>query len=85
MARNRIEMNKTEEKAYNLVCKKESLGSLEFELLQLYLSICVVITVTLIVLFLTEEINEFQGKIGIFIIIILCCLHIFVRKSKFIH
>jgi len=54
MARNKIEMNITEEKAYNLVCKKESLGSLEFELLQLYLSICVVITVTLIVLFLTS-------------------------------
>lgn len=54
MARNKIEMNITEEKAYNFVCKKESLGSLEFELLQLYLSICVVITVTLIVLFLTS-------------------------------
>ena len=54
MARNKIEMNITEEKAYNLVYKKESLGSLEFELLQLYFSICVVITVTLIVLFLTS-------------------------------
>ncbi len=54
MPRNKIEMNITEEKAYNLVCEKESLGSLEFEFLQLYLSICVVITVTLIVLFLTS-------------------------------
>lgn len=82
MARNKIEMNITEEKAYNLVCKKESLGSLEFELLQLYLSICVVITVTLIVLILTKEINEFQGKIGIFIIVILCCLPYICKKIK---
>lgn len=52
MPRNKIEMNITEEKAYNLVCEKESLGSLEFEILQLYFSICVVITVTLLVLFL---------------------------------
>ena len=52
MPRNKIEMNITEEKTYNLVCEKESLGSLEFELLQLYFSICVVITVTLLVLFL---------------------------------
>lgn len=82
MPRNKIEMNITEEKAYNLVCKKESLGSLEFELLQLYLSICVVGTVILIVLILTEEINEFQGKIGIFIIIILCCLPYICKKIK---
>lgn len=60
MARNKIEMNITEEKAYNLVCKKESLGSLEFELLQLYFSICVVITVTLLILFLVEDMN-YQG------------------------
>lgn len=79
MARNKIEMNITEEKAYNLVCKKESLGSLEFELLQLYLSICVVITVTLIVLFLIEEIGNFKKYIFINIV-----YHIFVRKSKFI-
>ena len=80
MARNKIEMNITEEKAYNLVCKKESLGSLEFELLQLYLSICVVITVTLIVLFLIEEIGNFKKYI--FINIILYCLPYICKKVK---
>lgn len=85
MPRNKIEMNITEEKAYNLVCKKESLGSLEFELLQLYLSICVVGTVILIVLILTEEINEFQGKLGFLLTLFYVVYHIFVRKSKFIH
>ena len=73
MARNEIKMNTTEEKAYNLVYEKESLGSLEFEILQFYFSICVVSTVILVVLILTEEINEFQRKIGGFVIIILCC------------
>lgn len=80
MARNKIEMNITEEKAYNLVCKKESLGSLEFELLQLYLSICVVITVTLIVLFLIEEIGNFKKYI--FINVILYCLPYICKKVK---
>lgn len=82
MARNEIKMNTIEEKAYNFVYEKESLGSLEFEFLQLYLSICVVITVTLIVLFLIEEINEFQRKIGGFVIIILCCLPYICKKIK---
>lgn len=80
MARNKIEMNITEEKAYNLVCEKESLGSLEFELLQLYLSICVVITVTLLVLFLIEEIGDFKKYI--FINIILYCLPYICKKIK---
>lgn len=80
MPRNKIEMNITEEKAYNLVCKKESLGSLEFELLQLYLSICVVITVTLLVLFLIEEIGNFKKYI--FINIILYCLPYICKKIK---
>lgn len=80
MPRNKIEMNITEEKAYNLVCKKESLGSLEFELLQLYLSICVVGTVILIVLILTEEIGNFKKYI--FINIILYCLPYICKKIK---
>lgn len=80
MARNKIEMNITEEKAYNLVCEKESLGSLEFELLQLYFSICVVITVTLLVLFLLEEIGDFKKYI--FINIILYCLPYICKKIK---
>ena len=80
MPRNKIEMNITEEKAYNLVCEKESLGSLEFELLQLYFSICVVITVTLIVLFLIEEIGNFKKYI--FINIILYCLPYICKKIK---
>ena len=57
MARNEIKMNTTEEKAYNLVYEKESLGSLEFEILQLYFSICVIYTVILIVLSSLEKIN----------------------------
>lgn len=80
MLRNKIEMNITEEKAYNLVCEKESLGSLEFELLQLYFSICVVITVTLLVLFLLEEIGNFKKYI--FINIILYCLPYICKKIK---
>lgn len=80
MPRNKIEMNITEEKAYNLVCEKESLGSLEFELLQLYFSICVVITVTLLVLFLIEEIGNFKKYI--FINIILYCLPYICKKIK---
>lgn len=80
MARNKIEMNITEEKAYNLVCKKESLGSLEFEILQLYFSICVVITVILLVLFLTEEIGNFKKYI--YINIILYCLPYIYKKIK---
>ena len=75
-------MNTTEEKAYNLVYEKESLGSLEFEILQFYFSICVVSTVILVVLILTEEINEFQRKIGGFVIIILCCLPYICKKIK---
>ena len=82
MARNEIKMNTTEEKAYNLVYEKESLGSLEFEILQFYFSICVVSTVILVVLILTEEINEFQRKIGGFVIIILCCLTYICKKIK---
>lgn len=82
MARNEIKMNTTEEKAYNLVYEKESLGSLEFEILQFYFSICVVSTVILVVLILTEEINEFQRKIGGFVIIILCCLPYICKKIK---
>lgn len=82
MARNKIKMNATEEKAYNLIYEKESLGSLEFEILQLYFSICVVSTVILAVLILTEEINEFQRKIGGFVIIILCCLPYICKKIK---
>lgn len=82
MARNEIKMNTTEEKAYNLVYEKESLGSLEFEILQLYFSICVVSTVILAVLILTEEINEFQWKIGGFVTIILCCLPYICKKIK---
>lgn len=77
-----MKMNTTEEKAYNLVYEKESLGSLEFEILQLYFSICVVSTVILVVLILTEEINEFQRKIGGFVIIILCCLPYICKKIK---
>lgn len=80
MPRNKIEMNITEEKAYNLVCEKESLGSLEFELLQLYFSICVVITVTLLVLFLIEKIGNFKKYI--FINIILYCLPYICKKVK---
>ena len=77
-----MKMNTTEEKAYNLVYEKESLGSLEFEILQFYFSICVVSTVILVVLILTEEINEFQRKIGGFVIIILCCLPYICKKIK---
>lgn len=77
-----MKMNTTEEKAYNLVYEKESLGSLEFEILQLYFSICVVSTVILAVLILTEEINEFQRKIWGFVIIILCCLPYICKKIK---
>lgn len=77
-----MKMNTTEEKAYNLVYEKESLGSLEFEILRLYFSICVVSTVILVVLILTEEINEFQRKIGGFVIIILCCLPYICKKIK---
>lgn len=77
-----MKMNTTEEKAYNLVYEKESLGSLEFEILQLYFSICVVSTVILAVLILTGEINEFQRKIGGFVIIILCCLPYICKKIK---
>lgn len=80
MPRNKIEMNITEEKAYNLVCEKESLGSLEFELLQLYFSICVVITVTLLVLFLIEKIGNFKKYI--FINIILYCLPYICKKIR---
>ncbi len=77
-----MKMNTTEEKAYNLVYEKESLGSFEFEILQFYFSICVVSTVILVVLILTEEINEFQRKIGGFVIIILCCLPYICKKIK---
>ena len=77
-----MKMNTTEEKAYNLVYEKESLGSLEFEILRLYFSICVVSTVILVVLILTEEINEFQRKIWGFVIIILCCLPYICKKIK---
>lgn len=77
-----MKMNTTEEKAYNLVYEKESLGSLEFEILQFYFSICVVSTVILVVLILTEEINEFQRKIWGFVIIILCCLPYICKKIK---
>lgn len=80
MPRNKIEMNITEEKAYNLVCEKESLGSLEFELLQLYFSICVEITVTLLVLFLIEKIGNFKKYI--FINIILYCLPYICKKIR---
>lgn len=48
----------------------------------LYFSICVVSTVILAVLILTEEINEFQRKIGGFVIIILCCLPYICKKIK---
>lgn len=82
MARNEIKMNTTEEKAYNLVYEKESLGSLEFEILQLYFSICVIYTVILIVLSSLEKINEFQIKIWGFIDIILCCLPYICKKIK---
>lgn len=80
MPRNKIKMNITEEKAYNLVCEKESLGSLEFELLQLYFSICVVIIVTLLVLFLIEKIGNFKKYI--FINIILYCLPYICKKIR---
>lgn len=80
MARNEIKMNTTEEKAYNLVYEKESLGSLEFEILQLYFSICVVITVILLVLFLTGEIGNFKKYI--YINIILYCLPYICKTIK---
>lgn len=80
MARNEIKMNTIEEKAYNFVYEKESLGSLEFEILQLYFSICVVITVILLVLFLTEEIGNFKKYI--YINIILYCLPYICKTIK---
>ena len=87
MPRNKIEMNITEEKAYNLVCEKESLGSLEFEFLQLYFSICVVITVTLLVLFsIVIAGTRLYILKNIFLLILFYIVyHIFVRKSKFIY
>lgn len=74
-----MEMNEIEKQADDLVYKKENVS---LELSFLYFSFCVVYTVILIVLSLTEEINEFQGKIGIFIDIILCCLPYIRKKIK---
>lgn len=51
-----MEMNEIEKQADDLVYKKENVS---LELSFLYFSFCVVYTVILIVLSLTEEINEF--------------------------
>lgn len=74
-----MEMNEIEKQADDLVYKKENVS---LELSFLYFSFCVVYTVILIVLSLTEEINDFQEKIGIFIDIILCCLPYICKKVK---
>lgn len=74
-----MEMNEIEKQADDLVYKKENVS---LELSFLYFSFCVIYTVILIVLSLTEEINDFQGKIGLFIDIILCCLPYIRKKIK---
>lgn len=74
-----MEMNEIEKRADDLVYKKENVS---LELSFLYFSFCVVYTVILIVLSSLEEINEFQRKIGGFVIIVLCCLPYICKKIK---